>query len=673
MVVKGASQRFGGLKFRSKYCSVLCVLPVIAILSVSTLVFAAPATENTLGDVGAASKLLRDESTIKDGVATLNYLIRSDNKAVSYAARSTLAAYSRQHGALDKAESLTKDFQQTAGYSDMHPAVAVQYLRCLLEAAHVLVIQKKITEALPLLNWAETLPRDYDRALSCVKYAEILVGMQEADRAEAYCRKVKEASNKHLTEERKSGASIGQGSSNLDVSSVWGELRYRVGLVEAKVQSQRATLQFGKEYGLYVMMRLYADMKHYSKASEIAKQIIQEFPESMFSAAAGYSLGVYILHDRTEPDEVKRIKKMVQWLQHFIEESPDGFYRGEALMLIGKIALEKLWNVKQAKRYYERALAYFIKARENRNALDLYTIIPDDLRTYSKPTESLTRYDKWLRTHRLEQDPVKVYNSFSAPPWYRNEQEKECRLMMGFFCFIDSNYTEAMAHWELIKSLDQGMAAIPNNAPTVQKRLLTACEQKYFIFRNPDKENLKNDSFIKIIFYAEFLYTLERFDESVQYFKKIYENSDVIAEKAIAWLGIAMCCNTLGLEMSGLESKKEAEKFYQKVLDENAKDVGYSLYTLCAVDYANCMMGTYYGQDKAADLYQSVLSSKKSYETLSSRSLSRIVVGYGYYLYKRKKIDEMKSLLDFVYKDKDKDRYYHKVYGLLEILNKESK
>ena len=119
-------------------------------------------------------------------VKVLSKQLHDKDEAVSYAATVKLAAYYRQSGDLGKAASLTKKFTVPKGCDQMPPATAVEYVRCVLEAAHVLVLKDKLPEALPLLHWAETRPSDYERAVASLKYAEILVEVKEGERAETY-------------------------------------------------------------------------------------------------------------------------------------------------------------------------------------------------------------------------------------------------------------------------------------------------------------------------------------------------------------------------------------------------------------------------------------------------------------------------------------------------------
>lgn len=463
----------------------------------------------TVNDVVTASMLLADESTFKKGFDALKKIISDNNQAVSYSARATLAAYFRNQNDLKNAALLAKNCRQTAGYSDLHPAVAVQYLRCLLEAAHVLVLQEKITEALPLLNWAETRPRDYDRALSCTKYAEILIEMKEVDRAEAYCKKVKESCRKYFSHRTDSGTAIGQGSTGLDVSSVWHGLQRRVDLLDAGIQSQRMNEKFGEEYGLYVKMRMYMDKGHYRQASGIAEQVMKMASKSIFAAAAGYSYGVCLLNDRYESDEKIRIQNMMRWMQKFINQDPNGLYRGEAYLLIGKTAMVKALDPKHALEYYTLALDYFVKAREKANALSLYTPVASELQEYTRPQQRLTTYNMWLRTERHAQVPKKLYNTSSAPPWYRNEQEKKCHLAIGFLLFNASRFDEAKEHWSKIMSLDDGLQAMNPRMPNAYKRLQFACDHKYLVLRASEKEKIKSPAVRLKFTYAEYQCVIE--------------------------------------------------------------------------------------------------------------------------------------------------------------------
>ncbi|MAX25616.1 MAG: hypothetical protein CMJ19_14045 [Phycisphaeraceae bacterium] len=633
---------------------VICVFLIGSILTCSVVT----ADELSITDVSNAAKLLKDQDTSKQGLAALHKILRSKNQAVAYSACARLAAYYREHGELDKAAELTKKYRQTAGYSDLHPAVAIQYLRCLLEAAHGLVLQDKITEALPLLNWAETRPREYDMALSCTKYAEILIEIKEADRSEAYCRKVRAVSRKHSSNNKDSGTAIGQGSANLSTSAIWNDLNSRVDIVEAAIQSQRMNERFGEEYGQYVMMRMYMDVGHYGLAAEVAQGIIKKFPDSIFAAAAGYCYGVCLLHDRSEQSEKVRCKNTIGWLQEFVDQDPEGLYRGEALMLLGKIALEKAWDSQNSMSFYSKALNYFVSAREKRNYLSLYAPVSEDLYKYINPDQRLTTYNTWLRTERHKQDPVKLYNTSTAPPWYRNEQEKECHLAIGFLFFANDKFDDARKHWSKIINLDEGLQAMDPRMPNLQKRLLGALDNKYIVLPKHEKLNIKNSVLEIEILYAEFLFCMEKFNEAILVFDRISKNSDRVLEKAIVMTLKGMAIDIGAISGSSGDSKKRASKCYEWVLEQDEKLCGLSLYTTAMYNYAFSLIGTSYGKVDAIKIYKKLLYDKKYSSCLRDDYVEPAVYGLVVSLLYTDKQEQAKDVYRDYYDGKKSDSPY---------------
>ena len=87
--------------------------------------------------------------------------------------------------------------------------------------------KKDLLGSLQLLNWAERRKRDYERAFSCMKYAEILLDLNETERAQAYLKNVNQILIKHIKEDTTGGA-IGQGSKTLDTQTSRRTLRKKL-------------------------------------------------------------------------------------------------------------------------------------------------------------------------------------------------------------------------------------------------------------------------------------------------------------------------------------------------------------------------------------------------------------------------------------------------------------
>ena len=85
-----------------------------------------------------------------------------------------------------KAERLLKKYSSPAGFDALKSSEKIDFLRGLLELAHIRALKDDVSGSLSLLNWAEGRKDPYQRAIACVKYAEILLDLGEFERASAY-------------------------------------------------------------------------------------------------------------------------------------------------------------------------------------------------------------------------------------------------------------------------------------------------------------------------------------------------------------------------------------------------------------------------------------------------------------------------------------------------------
>jgi tetratricopeptide (TPR) repeat protein len=329
--------------------------------------------------------------------------------------------------------------------------------------------------------------------------------------------------------------------------------------------------KFGATYGSYVKLRRLQQVakrarlpRYRNEALKIADEIIESDPASQFAAAAGYLKGEIwagVLQENTSKKDIKAAK---EYLEKFVKQQPDGLYRGEALMLLGKISLEIEWNAKDAEKYYTAVLDYFRKAREKRDAVSLYAAINDDLKSQTAPTQKPTTLNQWKRIVYHDEDPLKLYNPANAPVWYIDNKEKECVFAVGFVAFASGKYDVAQAQWEKILSLSPDIAALDQRLPNVQSRLLQACRLHAMAFWPEDKAKIKDKNLRLRIQYAEYLILLEKFPEAIERFSEIYRFSDDLLVKAVAQLGRA---TAVDLEFKP-DCKIVAEKHCEWILNQ---------------------------------------------------------------------------------------------------------
>ena len=479
------------------------------------------------------------------------------------------AAELRRNSEYSQVERLLKKYSSPARFDSLKTTEKIEFLRGLLELAHVKALQDDVSGSLALLNWAEGRSDEYQRSIACVKYAEILLDLGEFERAQGYLKNADEIIRKRVANED-TGIAIGQGSETADTGAVWRGLRDQSDALKADIEAEAMKKKFGATYGNYVKLRRLQNLvkrsgtpRYLKEAQKVADEIIETDPASQFAAAAGYLKGEILASRLKESSPKKEIKEVKDYLNRFVKQQPDGLYRGEALMLLGKISLEIEWNAKDAEKYYSQALAWFRKAREKRDALSLYAAMNDDLKKQSVPTQKPTTLNQWKRIVYHDEDPLKLYNTANAPVWYVDDKEKNCIYVLGFLAFADGKYDNAKQYWEKILSLSPDIAAVDQRLPNVQSRLLQACRMNAMAFWPEEKAFLKQSGLRLKFLNSEYLILIEQFDEAIKGFEKLAKTSD-IRQKALAYIGMLIAVDLTGRN----GSKEKAEEFCNWILQQ---------------------------------------------------------------------------------------------------------
>ena len=142
--------------------------------------------------------------------------------------------------------------------------------------------------------------------------------------------------------------------------------------------------------------------------------------------------------------------------------------------------------------------------------MSLYAPMSDDLKKQTQPTQKPTTLHEWKRIVYHDEDPLKLYNTATAPVWYVDDKEKECVYALGFLVFAAEKYDVAKSYWSKLPALDPDIAAIDSRLPTVITRLLSSCELKAMMFWPEEKKDIRDKDLRLIIQHAELLMIQER-------------------------------------------------------------------------------------------------------------------------------------------------------------------
>ena len=561
------------------------------------------------------------------------------------------AADLRKQDEIDKAGKLLRKYASPAGFEQLKSAEKIDFLRGLLELAHVRALQDEVAESLALLNWAEGREDPYQRSLACVKYAEILLDLGEFERAQGYLKNADEAIGKRAEEQKETGAAIGQAGVTADTGAAWRELRDDSDALKAEIEAEAMKKKFGATYGSYVKLRRLQRIagrartpRYRQEALKVADEIIETDPASQFAAAAGYLKGEILASRLKEDTPKKEIKEVREYLEKFIRQQPEGLYRGEALMLLGKLSLEVEWDAKEAEKNYTQALAWFRKAREKRDAVSLYAAVNDDLKTQTAPTQKPASLNQWKLIVYHDEDPLKLYNTASSPAWYVDNKEKDILLWLGFLALSAGDADSAKKYWEQTQFLDETVGSEDSQYPSLMIRLMSACRFKMFILSSDELASVKNNNLRMRLNYASMYYMLELFPQADQMFMDIFNSTADLSVKALC-----MMCRG-GIAHVDPEKKEIAMEYFNWVL-KNEKLKGTLHYGSALYRYANALMGIPEGYNKALPMYREYLKNYKKnnrwdyYRDAGYKEIFCLIL--------QKKFTEAKNKYDIYLKEKD--------------------
>jgi tetratricopeptide (TPR) repeat protein len=477
----------------------------------------------------------------------------------------------RRKGDYSKAERILKNYSSPSGFDQLKASEKIKFMHGLLELAHVKALKNDVSGSLALLNWAASQKDDYLRAIALCKYGEILIEMNELERAKAYLKDLQKILRRHSTQVLETGTAFGQGSERFDTAASWRLLNDDVQALRADIEGREMEKKFGKSYGKYVQLRFLEklleksqNVKYRSRALKIADEIIQTDPKSQFAAAATYIKGKILFSQLGAKKYGVEIKDVKNYLEKAASDNKNELYSGELYMLLGKLALEQEWDAKEAENYYGHAYKIFKKTREQQDALSLYSPIEGELKQQTKPTQKTTTLNQWFRIVFHAEDPFKIYNVANAPIWYIDDKERSCIYALGFLEYANGNYDKAKNYWQNILNLSPDIAKVDQRLPNVQSRLLQACRVKGMLFWPEEKAGIKDKKLRLYFTYAELLYLLERFTDAKEIFVKIAKQSNQPETKATAYMGIA---KSIEMEFKD-NSKTEAEKYVDWILKQ---------------------------------------------------------------------------------------------------------
>lgn len=205
------------------------------------------------------------------------------------------------------------------------------------------------------------------------------------------------------------------------------------------------------------------------------------------------------------------VREGVASLERFVQEQPFGHYRGEALLLLGHVALESRWDFKKAEEYYNRCLKWCVDVRAaertGKPAFDP-TGPTATARAKYPPKEVAWRMKDTGVFKRVLQDPEVLFNRKESTS-YLDQLEHHSYLQLGFIRFVHAEYEPAAEQFKkawfrspiLKKGFEEG-----RREPLT--RCILACRDRGFIGTPYENDPIKPLRLKAQLFYGDFHYQM---------------------------------------------------------------------------------------------------------------------------------------------------------------------
>lgn len=256
----------------------------------------------------------------------------------------------------------------------------------------------------------------------------------------------------------------------------------------------------------------------FAAARELYLELIRDFPEGIYAEAAALYAAVCLAH-------LGDTRGAIQELNAFFRRNPVGLYRGEALKIIGDLALFVQGDVRNAQEAYGRAAAWAQAVAEQTRVLETYAV-PEKSRDISRPPQAVRRLDGdgILRTEAV---PTHTLVNRVTAPWYLDSLRAEVEWKLVFLAYLRKDTAAARRHMDLALAHD---AVLRRQAEggyfNAFKRIRDSLESGRPLVAEPEELGGLREREALVMQWADMQFMLERFDTARELYRRIRAVAD---------------------------------------------------------------------------------------------------------------------------------------------------
>jgi len=188
------------------------------------------------------------------------------------------------------------------------------------------------------------------------------------------------------------------------------------------------------------------NLRDIAAAREIYLEIIQKWPESVYAEASRLYAAQCLV-------ALGKIPEAKQKLAAFRASDPYGLYRGEAVLEMGRIALE-YDLAPQAARGCFLLLETWLKEVQDKTPLNIEKLaVREAAEKVTTPPAKEKYTDFWGNVKKNAIQPGQLVNRKTCP-WYLDDLKEQMAMYLGFLAFVEGKKDEALAWYAKILECD---------------------------------------------------------------------------------------------------------------------------------------------------------------------------------------------------------------------------
>ena len=319
---------------------------------------------------------------------------------------------------------------------------------------------------------------------------------------------------------------------------------------------------YGEDFVLYRDAEgLRRQHRKFKEARAAYLEVLTRFPQGPYADASQLYAALCFVETDKIPDAERELTALRQ-------ANPYGPYSGEAILELGRIALEHHLNPGAARGCF-LLLDTWIQEVKAKPVLNITKLaVPTAALKVTAPPQDEKYKDLWGNVKESEIKPGMLVNPKTCP-WYLDDLAEQSAMYQGFLFSADGKKEEALAAYKRILDCDPATRRLETQGEWNDYTRLKFGAQHGYLIANPKELNLYDERQKLAVSLGDFHYVIQDFEHAAAIFTDLLNNKHgalTPEQREYPLYALGHCVYRGHWQAGGGHSLKEAFAVWEKVL-----------------------------------------------------------------------------------------------------------